>query len=72
MVECYCGLYEEGEVEYINCPHPPTRRGIIGGANQRPTNMEVLYRQIAMWLVSGSAVICLKLIKLALNLAVEL
>ena len=24
MVECYSGLYEEGEVEHINGSHPPS------------------------------------------------
>ena len=47
MVECYSGLYEEGEVKHINCPHPPTQRGTRGGANQRPTMVEVDMAYIA-------------------------
>ena len=50
MVECYSGLYEEGEVEYINCQHLPTPRGIIiGGANQRPTKMEAITAYIGTY-----------------------
>ena len=32
------GLYEEGEVDHINCPHPPSRNA-GGGANQRPMEL---------------------------------
>ena len=34
VVASYSGLYEEGDVEHINCPHPPSH--YRGGANQRP------------------------------------
>ena len=74
MVECYSGLYEEGEVKYISCPHPPTRKGIMGGANQRLINNTLLisHSHVASGQVGGTSSICFKVIKLALNLAVEL
>ena len=52
MVECYSGLYEEGEVDHINCPHPPSQWK--GGANQRPTWVTmpwayIVARQVGGW-----------------------
>ena len=50
VVECYSGLYEEGEVEHINDPHPPSQES--GDANQKADEnggIVALYR----WRASG-------------------
>ena len=48
VVECYSGLYEEGEVEHINDPHRPSQES--GDANQKADEnggIVALYRRRA-------------------------
>ena len=53
MAASYSRLYEEGEVDHINCPHPPSQGR--GGANQRPRKMAEAGAYI-VWQVGGRVV----------------
>ena len=66
MVASYSGLYEEGEVEHINCPHPPSpqaqsakkkkKKKKKGGANPKANEQHASGPYIARWKVGGWAV----------------
>ena len=56
VVASYSRLYEEGDVEHINDPHPPSQiENIIEELIKRPRKMAIVGPYIGTWQVGGWA-----------------